>query len=258
MTTVVNGTPSIESVMLGAPEPSVALARMTKPVDAGSDTVVDAVPAEVNASACPPEALLSETIRPEPDRVIVSDWTDVVVEVALAVALPVALLLAVTGTDMAASLSRRAENSPTAARVSAGSVGVLSAPAPDENARALAIAGAIDVGATGGEVMADADAWPGSLAGVVDWATGVAGARRPAEAGADAFFRDDEDAFDPAAVCEAAACADPDDDELEPAVSAQATGAPSPVAIAVPIPSATARAPILPTDLLAVEAGRVV
>ena len=229
---------------------------MTKPVDAGSDTVVDAVPAEVNASACPPEALLSETIRPEPDRVIVSDWTDVVVEVALAVALPVALLVAVTGT--AASLSRRAENSPIAARVSAGSVGVLSAPAPDGNARALAIAGAIDVGATGGEVMADADAWPGSLAGVVDWATGVAGARRLAEAGADVFFRDDEDAFDPAAVCEAAACADPDDDELEPAVSAQATGAPSPVAIAVPIPSATARAPILPTDLLAVETGRVV
>jgi len=233
---------------------------MTRPVEAGSDTVVDAVPADVNASACPPEALLSETIRPEPDdeRVMVSNSADVVVEVALAVALPVALLVAVTGT--AASLSRRAENSPIAARVSAGSVGVLSAPAPDGNARALTIAGAIDARATGGEVMADADvdAWPGSLAGVVDWATGVAGARRLAEAGADVFFRDDEDAFDPAAVCEAAACADPDDDELEPAVSAQATGAPSPVAIAVPIPSATARAPILPTDLLAVETGRVV
>ena len=81
-----------------------------QPVDAGSDTVVDAVPAEVNASACPPEALLSETIRPEPERVIVSDWTDVVVEVALAVA----LLVAVTGTDMAANRSRRLSASPTA------------------------------------------------------------------------------------------------------------------------------------------------
>ena len=33
--------------------------------DAGIDTVRDAAPAEVSASALPPEALLSETIRPD-------------------------------------------------------------------------------------------------------------------------------------------------------------------------------------------------
>ncbi len=195
---------------------------MTRPVDAGSDTVVDAVPADVNASACPPEALLSETTRPESDdeRVMVSNSTDAVGEVALAVALLVALLVAVTGTGTAANLSRRAEINATAARVSAGTVGVLSEPAPDSNATALATAGAIDARATGAEVMADADVWPDSLAGVVDWATVVAGGRRLVAAGAAAFFRDDEavpDAFD---ACEAAPCADPDDDELEPPVSA--------------------------------------
>ena len=107
--------------MSGAAEPSVARARMTNPVDAGSDTVVDAVPAEVSASARPPEALLSETIRPEPDEasVMVSNSTHVVGVVAFAVA----LLAAVDGTVTAASLSRRTELRPTAASASAGTVG---------------------------------------------------------------------------------------------------------------------------------------
>jgi hypothetical protein len=182
---------------------------MTKPVDAGSDTVVDADPADVNASACPPEALLSETIRPEPDgeRAIVSSSIGVGVAVALAVAVLVALLallVAVGGTVTAANLSRRLSTRPTAARASAGAGGVLSEPVPDRNARALATAGA----------MTDAVVGADSLAGVMDWATGVAGALRLVAAGA-AFFRDC-DAVD---ACEAA-CADPDDDELEPPVSA--------------------------------------
>ena len=52
-------------------------------------------------------------------------------------------------------------------------------PAPEGNARALAIVGAIDALATGGDVMADADVWPDSLVDVVDWATGAAAGRRP-------------------------------------------------------------------------------
>ena len=175
MTTVVNGTPSIDSVMLGAFEPSVALARTTRPVDAGIDTVVDAVPADVSASAFPPEALVSETIRPEPDdaRVMVSSSTDVVVGIATAVAVLVALVAVVaalavavgcTGTVTAANLSRRLSTRPTAARASAGAGGVLSELVPD---------------------VVGAD----SLAGVMDWVTGVAGARRLVAAGA-VFFRD--------------------------------------------------------------------
>lgn len=214
---MVNGTPSIERVMLGAPEPSVALARMTSPVDAGSDTVVDADPADVRASASPLEALLSETTRPAPDceRAIVSNSTDVVGAVAFAVAVVVAVRLALAvadgGTDTAASLSRRVEINPTAVKASAGTDGVSSEPAPDTNAMALA---------AGEGVMADADGWLESPAGVVDWVTGLARARRVVAAGAGAFFRDDEAVPDAVDACEAAACAGPDDDELEPAVSA--------------------------------------
>lgn len=78
-----------------------------------------------------------------------------------------------------------------------------------------------------------------------------------AAAGAAAFFRDVAvpDGVD---ACADVACAGPDDDELEPPVSAEATGAPSPVAIAVPMPSATARTPILPTDMPAPATGRFV
>ena len=138
--------------MLGAPEP--ALARMTRPVESGSDTVMDADPADVSASACPPEALLSETIRPAPDdeRLIVASSIGVGVAVALALALLVVLLaLLVAGRGTAVNLSRRAEISPTAARVSVGIVGVLSEPAPDGDASALAA----DAAVTGAEVMAD-------------------------------------------------------------------------------------------------------
>jgi len=246
-TIVVNGTPSMESVMLGAPER--ALARITKPLDAGSVTVVDADPADVNASARPPEALLSETSRPEPgdERAIFSSS----IGVGVAVALAVALLAAVTGTDMAANLSRRVVISPTAARASAGTAGVLSEAVSATAVSAVLMAGVIEALLTDGDV----------IVGVADWATSAAGTRRLAEAcGAD-FFPDDDavpDADDPGVACEeAAACADPED-ELEPPVSALASGLPSPVAIAVPIPSATARTPILPTDMLAAETGRVV
>jgi hypothetical protein len=244
--------------MLGDPE--LALARMTKPLDAGMEIVVVAVPAEVSTRACPPEALRFETIRPEPDdaRVIFSDSTDVVGEVVLAAA----LLVAVSGTGMAANLSRRFRTSPTAANVSAGTVGVLSEAVLDTVVRAVLIAGVIDEVPTGAEVMADAGVGSSSIARVPDRATDVtAAARRLAVAGGTAVFWDDllvPDAVDPVAACEAAACADPDDDELEPPVSAQATGPPSPVAIAVPIPSAAAKAPTLPTDMLAVEIVRVV
>ena len=151
---------------------------MTKPVESDSDTVVDADPADVNASACPPEALLSETIRPEPDgeRAIVSSSIGVGVTVALAEALLVALLVAVNGTDAAAYRSRRLSTRPTAARASAGTVGALSEAEP---APVVLIVGAINALATDGDVMDDPDV----AARVADWATDVAeGARRAAEA----------------------------------------------------------------------------
>lgn len=162
---------------MGVPDP--ALARMTKPVESDSDTVVDADPADVNASACPPEALLSETIRPEPDgeRAIFSSSIGVGVAIVLAVALLVALLVAVGGT--AASLSRRVVSNPTAARASAGIVGALSEAVPAPVVGAVLIAGVIDALPMGDEVMGDPDA----VARVADWATDVvAGARRAAEA----------------------------------------------------------------------------
>ena len=180
----------------------------------------------------------SKTILPEPDdeSAIDSSSIGVGVAVALAVALLVALVallaaVAVAGTVTAANLSRRLSTRPTAARASAGAGGVLSELVPD---------------------VVGAD----SLAGVMDWATGVAGARRLVAAGA-AFFGDCEAVRDAVDACEAAACADPDD-ELEPPVSAWAIGLPNPVATAVPIPSATARTPIRPTDMLAVGTLRVV
>lgn len=187
---------------------------MTKPVDAGSDTVVDADPADVNASACPPEALRSETMPPEPDgeRVIVSSSIGDGVEVAPAVAPLVArredLLVAVGDTGTAANLSRRAEINPTAATASGGTGGAPSD--SDEDSDAIALA-------TGGEVMTDADARLDSPACVVDWITDVAGARPLVAA---AFLWDDAPALDAVDACEAAACADPDDEELEPPVSA--------------------------------------
>ena len=63
-TTVVTATPSIETVIFGDPAP--ALARIVNAVETGTVTVVEAVPGPLNANADLPEALRSETTRPEP------------------------------------------------------------------------------------------------------------------------------------------------------------------------------------------------
>lgn len=85
-TTVVIGTPSTETVMVGDPE--AALARIVSALDSEIVTVVDAVPLPTRASAFRPEALESLTIFPEPSETFIfsASTLDVVLVVVEAVA----------------------------------------------------------------------------------------------------------------------------------------------------------------------------
>ncbi len=124
------------------------LARIVNAVEAGTLTVVEAVPLPANATADLFEALRSDTTRTTPDTVILSASTAVDDELDDAA---VAVLSAALARLVAAPISRRAAAAITPNAASAGTVGVPPLRALDNAFRRLVSDAARGTVAIGGD-----------------------------------------------------------------------------------------------------------